>query len=223
MVLKPLGILILALMLSGPAQAGAWLREQGKLFTAATAVFRDAADNWLDESGFYVEYGASQRLTLGLHYHQPIQGSTRVLAFARIPLKPETGNTRLAVELGLGAHSLWGEWAPMYKVTLSYGVGFQLWDRSHWLNIDAAIEHPTGLGDPYYKLDLTAGQSTGGPVRPIFQIESTFVPGQRPFWAVTSGVMIDGWRPDQTWVVGIESRHVTEHSLGLKLAVWQRF
>lgn len=216
-------LLIWLCAVAGPALAGAWLQEKGGMFTSASATFRNTAAQGLDESGFYAEYGATDRLTLGLDFNQSPGIASHALIFARIPLGPADSRHRFSAQLGVGAHSFWGEWWPMYKLTLSYGRNLDFGHRRAWLAIDWGMEHRTGLGQPFYKLDATLGQTSGGRIRPILQVETAYIPGYRPFWSVTPGVMIDGWTENQVWLLGVESRMTIQHSFGVKLAVWHRF
>lgn len=214
-------------VLAIPCHAGAWLREVGAGFWSFTATYRDTTPDPTLETSLFGEYGVAPRLTVGVDINERPGITGHALVFARLPIGSAEGRNRLAVELAIGGYHWQGKWSRMYKTTLSYGRGFDSALGSGWLAVDAAVEQSPGLPGAFYKLDTTVGLSSGGSIRPIMQIETSYTSGFPVNWSVTPGVMIDA-KPARNgaktvWVVGIERKYAGEHSLGLKLGLWTSF
>lgn len=216
-------ILLIWLMAAAcPAYAGGWMREKGRIFTATGAVL-DFDAKRLRESSFYAEYGALDWLTLGIDYNLVPGTSSHALLFARVPIGRITDPHRFAAQLGVGGHSILGNWWPMYRLSLHYGRSLSLGTRQGWLAIDTTLEMYPAFDLPVYKLDATLGQSNGGRIRPIFQLETGAARGFDPVVTLTPGVMIDGWADGQVWHLGLQNRLSPRYGLSLKLALWQSF
>ena len=123
--------------------AGAWLREHKSVFTAIGVTVRTDMLVLETENKFYLEYGLSRRVTLGLDYNEIPGQSGHALAFFRLPLGPTDRPARYAVELGLGKHHLQGERSNMYKFTLAFGRGFESRWGNGWVGVEAAYEQRT--------------------------------------------------------------------------------
>jgi len=220
-------VVLLLVVTAPPVCAGAWLREKGDMFLSATATFRQIdngpAENTLEyETGFYAEYGAAPRLTVGFDMNDRIGTAGHALAFARLPLGIDTDQTRFALELALGGHQWLGVWRPMAKAGLFIGHSFDSRWGAGWIDIGAAIEHRTGASGPLFKLDALIGLSQGGRIRPMLKVESAYLPGHAMYWSVTPAVLIDG-KENKTWLIGLERKSSGNGSLGLTIGLWQRF
>ena len=221
--------LLCGLMAATPAMPGAWLREDGRGFLSVSGILRRTAAGSEQETGLYGEYGLGARLTVGFDLNDRSGVAGHTLIFARLPLIARTGRTRLAFEIAAGAHHWQSSWHKMTRATLSLGRAFQAGPGyDGWLNIDAAYERRYGFSRPAYKLDLTAGLSSGPLLRPLLQIETTHVPGQGRYWSVTPAVLIGGARGGKgggnaAWLIGVERKSAPQDSYGLKLALWRNF
>ncbi|MFV0513416.1 MAG: hypothetical protein ACK5MY_07265 [Jhaorihella sp.] len=226
-------ILVMALLCglaaASPAMPGAWLREDGRAFLSVSGIVRRTVAGHEQETGLYGEYGLLPRLTIGIDLNERPALAGHALVFARLPLIAQSDRTRLALEIAAGAHHWQTNWHPMTRATLSLGRAFQA-GRGYqgWLNLDAAYERRYGFLRPAYKLDLTAGLSSGLRLRPLLQIETTLVPGQGRYWTVTPAILFGGGRGRgtagiATWLVGVERKSAPQDSVGLKLALWRRF
>ncbi len=217
-----LAFCILFLTAAHSAYAGAWMREQGSGFLAVSATLHQN-NNVLDyKSAVYAEWGFSPRLTLGFDLNERPGLSGHALLFSRFPIADLNELGRFAAEVGLGAHHGPQDWHPMYKFTLSYGLGFAKPWGSGWLAVDAAMEHRTGAGDPFYKLDLTAGLSNDRQFNPLLQLETTHIKGAPILWTVTPSVMIKA-KKNIRWVVGLENKSAYPKGVGLKISLWREF
>lgn len=125
------------LFCANPVFAGAWAREKGQFFTASGGNFllSDGAQLPVHyDPTFYLEYGLSDLLTVGLDYHTADQGRIDTgFIFARFPLGDTTQRDKIAVSLAYGARV--DEFNPMEMLMrggLSWGRGLD----SGWLAID---------------------------------------------------------------------------------------
>jgi hypothetical protein len=208
--------------MTGPAFAGAWLRDTGAKFFSYGATLRKSGGYLRPEYSFYGEFGISPYLTLGLGFNESGGQSGHVLVFARFPVAHSWQNTKVAVELGLGGNHYLGKWDGMVKSTLSVGRGFSSRWGNGWINVDTGLELRRPANRPALKLDATIGLSEGMRFRPMLQIETTYITGKPLIWAVIPSVMIDG-RNNQTWVVGIERKTTGQPTLGLRFGLWRKF
>lgn len=230
-----LTILVICMISVQPAYAGAWMREVGTGFTSILATLRELNGTRQVESSLYGEYGLTPYLTLGTDMHEVsglgggnISGSAignvgHVLVFLRTPLGPTTGRTKVALELALGGSHLGTQWRGMGKTTLSVGRGFTSRWGDGWFNVDTALEMHRGTPDPIFKLDAVIGLSSGYRVRPLLQLETTYLPDTPLIWSVTPGIMIDARNKKTTWLVGLERKTAGKSALGLKVGFWRKF
>lgn len=205
-----------------PAMAGAWLREHKDVFLSFGTTIRGNMYMLPEyETKLYAEYGLLPRLTLGLDLNDIREKSAHALAFARLPLGPADRKSRYAVELGFGKHRYQEQWAPMYKLALAFGRGFESRWGNGWIGAELAYEVRTALPDPALKLDLAAGLSSGWRLRPLLKLETLYMPDQPFSYALTPGIMFDVGK--STWVLGIEGRSTTTETIGLTFNIWRSF
>ena len=110
----------------------------------------------------------------------------------------------------------------MHKLTLSYGRPFDSAWGSGWLAIDSAYENRGTSLEPILKLDATVGLTVDERPRPMLQIETAKISGQRLFYSITPSLQIPLSRDSQL-VIGVQHRRAVQRSLGLKVGVWHRF
>lgn len=120
-----------------PAFAGAWAREKGQAFIASggNLILSDGAQLPVHyDPTFYLEYGLSDLLTVGIDYHTADQGRIdTVFVFARFPLGDTNARDRYAASLAFGARI--DEFNPLEKLVqggVSWGRGLD----HGWLSID---------------------------------------------------------------------------------------
>ena len=223
-------LLLVLLYAAPPAGAGAWMRESGHGFLALSGTFRQGDRDTRRELSAYADLGLSPHLAIGVDINDRPVSTGHALLFARMPLTPPAAHTRLAAEIAIGAHhgpesGAYYEpdvWAPMYRVTLSLGHGFQTRRGAGWYAIDAGYERRFGNTTPTYKLDATLGLSAPGRIHPILQLETAQTPGRPLDWTASPGLLIDTNR-DTTWLIGLEGRSAGHGTIGIKLALWHRF
>lgn len=217
--MKRLALTILVCcVICGPALAGAWLREKGSTFTAAsvTAFKEDGTHKF--RSSFYAEWGFRPNFTLGIdaEEHQDLYG--HALIFGRFPVADFGKSGRLAAEIGVGAHHRQLRAWALYKATLSYGRNIQTGLGNGWLAIDTALEYRTHEA-LIRKLDLTTGLSSGRRFDPLLQIETSYTPDQPFYWSARPSVMYRPKSGKTTWILGAE-RNSLRDSTGFKFALW---
>jgi len=217
-----LSVLFFCMIAAQSAHAGAWLRDPDSGFLSVSATMRHLGDFWQSENGLYGEYGLAPRLTLGVDINEKPGIAGHVLLFARVPVGPADRRTKVAVELGLGAHHWQGQWGAMIKPGVSVGRGFTNRWGDGWFNVDAALEFRHPNPDPAFKLDAALGLFSGRRIRPLLQFESTYVQGKPLAWTASPWVLIDG-RNDTTWLIGLERKTAGQTSLGLRIGHWRSF
>lgn len=217
-----LAALLICLTIAHAAAAGAWLQDKDQAFIAASSTLRKNDVGFHFESKLYVEYGLSDRITIGLDANENTGTAGHALLFARLPLGDPTRRTRFAVELGVGGHHRNGDWSGMYKAALAAGRGFEHRWGDGWMGLDAAVERRLGAPNLIYKLDAVIGLSSGRRFRPMLKLETAKTKGNALAWTLGPSLMIDG-KKKSTWVIGLERKSAGQISTGFKLGFWRRF
>ncbi|WP_235865403.1 hypothetical protein [Alloyangia mangrovi] len=203
-----------------PLGAGAWLQPTGRGFASTTTRLSWAQEqtvqNWpraeLRYDTFYLEYGASRRLTFGTDLGRSISGGGKAVGFVRFALLG-TGPLRIAGELGLGQI----EGVRALRPGLSVGVGLE----QGWLNADLLAEIREAEGTDY-KLDLTLGVRLPKKTRLILQLQSGAPQGDSPFARLASSVVLPLRRRLQI-EIGASQGLTGDDSSGLFMGLWSEF
>ena len=215
-------LLCLMLAIGGPGFAGAWLREKGAVFTAASAtLFREEDEGFKFKSAFYAEWGARPKLTIGLDLEEHQDAYGHALIFARIPVAEFGKAGRLAAEFGAGVHHRQSDAWSLYKTTLSYGKGIRTRWGGGWIALDAALEYRKREG-LFRKLDFTTGLSSERRLDPLLQIETSYEPGRPLYWSVRPAVIYRPRTGKTNWIIGAEKNSARDHP-GLKFALWLNY
>ncbi len=205
-------------LLCNPAWSGAWLREKGKTFTATSvSVFKDGPD-YDYKTSLYSEWGAREKLTVGLDVEGNRDLYGHALVFARVPLADIGQAGLFAAEFGASVHHRDTQTWPLFKTTLAYGKGFESRWGYGWLALDTALEYRKDEA-LIRKLDFTTGLSAERRLNPLMQIETSYVPGRSFYWSARPSLMYRTKSGKTTWIFGFE-RNAVQDDFGLKFALW---
>ncbi len=214
--------LLLTCVIAAEARAGAWPRDRGTGFIAVTQRFGWPQDtgSWTsrrptqDYTSFYLEYGLTERLTLGLDLGRSVSGDDKSVAFLQYPLRNRDRGPKVTVQLGLGQI---GE-ARILRPGLSAGWGME----RGWLSFDTVVEHALDSGDSDVKLDITWGRNLERDRKLIVQLQSGAPSGDPAFLRVESSMVVPLTARTHAEFGGSWGL-VSDQSMGLKLGVWHRF
>lgn len=161
------GLLLVGLTVT--TGAGPWPREKGRAFLSLSGQVHERDEfGFIDQFfGIYGEYGATDRLTLGIDAGGDAVRMSKALVFARWPLGAPERPLKFAIELGAGEV----ESAAALRPVLSVGRGITLWDRSGWMTGEARMILAGG-GDVSLESDFTFGLDTGPRSKTILQIQT---------------------------------------------------
>ncbi|WP_236951419.1 hypothetical protein [Ketogulonicigenium robustum] len=164
---------MLGFLLPTQVAAGAWPRDEGEVFISLggnVALFSSVRPVHYDPT-YYVEYGVTPWLTVGLDGFHADRGAARnAFGFARIPLLQNVAGHQLAVSVAVGQLRYKGldrdaETLPMARLALHWGYGL----NDGWLAADVQTQFhlPRDGADDgpdlsQSKADLTWGYRFGG-------------------------------------------------------------
>lgn len=241
------GYLVLALCAAAlplTATAGAWKHPVDGGFAATSFALRRSDQGLVSEFGYYRDFGVSAHFDLGIDLNQ--QGSQlvgqpgrqswrqsgHVLVFARLPLRQGTNKTQISAELALGGNHTNLLWHPMYRVSLSAGRSKATKHGNLWGNLDLIYEQRGDAPHPLWKLNGSFGLDSNRRISPLLQIETSFGQDTNLSYSLTPSLRIKlsgfSFAGEQRFenselTIGLEYRRANTQSLGLKIALWQRF
>lgn len=215
--------LVMTLCAAPMGHAGAWLREKGTGFASLSFGATQFSET---TNALYIEYGLTDKMTVGLDISaftnaQNVRNGFGNL-FLRRALGPTDRPSKWAYEIGVGG--LWGNemQRPTVKTGISWGRGFQVRDRSGWVNIDAAYVYEPTLGDHVTKFDATLGMELGGITSGLLDLTLSHEKSDT-FGAFEPSVLI---RPKQSKFsikVGAQIPFDEQEKTALKLGIWRSF
>tara|TARA_R110002020_G_scaffold111093_3_gene256620 strand:- start:445 stop:1194 length:750 start_codon:yes stop_codon:yes gene_type:complete len=216
-------LVLVLLVLCGPARGGAWLRDPGEGFLSFGTTIRPDRIVPDHEAKLYLEYGVAKRLTLGVDINETPGVTGHAILFARLPVGRGEGALKQAMEMGIGGHHWQEDWWGFYKLGYSLGRGVENRRGNAWWALDANYDRRLGNDQPLWKLDFTWGQSSGMKIRPLMKVETGYIPSQGVGGSLVPSLMIPGFG-DEIWVAGLEFRHFGgQNSVGLRLDIWKDF
>lgn len=216
-----LRLVVLICWLSGAAHAGAWPREQGTGFASAAARFvwpRDLSVTRPESTylTLYLEYGLTERLTLGLDLGHSVSGDGKAVGFVRLPLA-RRGDWVMAAEIGAGVIA--GQ--KVLRPGLSVGRGLQGKHGGGWLSADALVEIDQ-IGGLDAKMDVTWGMALPRDRTLILQVQ-TGIPGDRdPFLRLAPSLVTPlpgGLKAEIGATLGLSG----DNGVGLMFGLWREF
>lgn len=232
--LRPAHLLLAfwAAILPLAASAGAWKRPVDTGFAATSFTLRRSDQGLVSEFGYYRDIGLSARFDLGIDLNQQDSQSGHVMIFTRLPLRQGADTTQIAAEFALGGNHTNLQWHPMYRFTLSAARSKPTRMGTLWGSLDLSVEQRGDAAHPFGKLDASFGVDTSRALSPLLQIETSFGRGAEFTYAITpslriklAGLSLAGSSIFETsdLTIGLEYRRANTQSLGLKIALWQRF
>ncbi|SDY73999.1 hypothetical protein [Citreimonas salinaria] len=172
---------MLAGLYASIAQAGAWPRDKGSLFAAATVRLAWPQDiaTWTSTDPtqvyrtIYVEYGLTSEVTVGLDLGRAVSGAGKTVAFVQYPLRQRDTGPAIAAQMGFGRI------AETQIVRPGLSVG---WSLPHgWLSFDGVAEIGLEDGAIDYKLDITWGRNLRRDAKLIVQLQTGDTQTDEPF------------------------------------------
>jgi hypothetical protein len=144
--------------MAGSAQAGAWPRAEGEVFLSLggnVALIGESARPVHYDPTLYLEYGFSDRITVGLDGFTADRGDAGSLfVFGRYALDIEGASDVWAVGLGVGVTILPnGAQGETVRATLHWGRGLE----TGWLAVDAEASFGLQRDLTQTKIDATWG------------------------------------------------------------------
>jgi hypothetical protein len=215
--------LILGLAGAPAAQAGAWLREKGGGF-ASTSVTSDEAGQI--SSSVYLEYGLSDRLTLGGDFYYGTDLTTfqegSGIVFLRFPLGPTDGTHKWAAHVGAGTRYVNLEFLTAFEVGLSWGRGLQWKENYGWINVDLSFNDAQAPAERRVKLDGTVGMGLSERSKVMLQLFNTFEDGET-YVKLAPSYLFTPRGGKTTLQIGLETPLAGGGEPTLKLGIWQTF
>jgi hypothetical protein len=215
-------ILVLTCIGCAPAQAGAWQREKGAGFAMVSAQVSWPQDLLLatafgpteDYQTFYLEYGLTPRLTLGLDLGRSVSGGDKTIVFFQTPLRNRDTGPKVAAQLGLGRIDS----DTVVRPGLSVGWGLE----RGWVSVDALAEMHTGTGRNDLKLDVTWGRNLKDDRKLILQMQSGLRQGDPAFARLVPSYVVPLGQRLKAEVGGTYGL-TGDRSMGLKFGLWTEF
>ncbi|WP_298969531.1 hypothetical protein [uncultured Roseobacter sp.] len=222
--MRPVALAILVLLAGVQmAQAGPWLREQGKGFLAGSGNVTQAKDT---SGSIYLEYGLRDNITIGadLFYgiDRTLQQSGSGILFARFPLSAPDATHKWAWHLGIGARSQNTVIAPAVEAGLSWGRGIKVGERYGWAVVDSSINVPGSTLETRIKLDGTIGLGFNDHLKGMMQVFLTYQEGAL-FSKVAPSLLIQPGKGKYTIQIGAEIPTNGDGDTELKIGLWRDF
>ncbi len=212
--------LILLLLVPGQALAGPWLRDVGRGFLSYSVTLEDVEKSGETNSygAVYAEYGVRRNLTLGLDLGAGEQGYSKAIAFAVLPLTPQTQDTRISAEFGLGTV----QDNAIIRPGIAIGRSFEFLDRFGWMSIETRAEIGIQSGDVALSTDLTLGYNTGLRSKWMMQLQHGGTMADPDYMRLVPSVVIKT-HPGRHLEFGVTAGVWNTTALGVKLGIWQEF
>lgn len=216
-----LGLFIL-LMSGPPATAGAWPREKGSGFVSSAirlAWPKDALRGKADAKStqyqtFYMEYGLSESLTIGVDLGRSVSGQDKTVLFFKIPLRQAETGPKISAQLGFGRIS--GN--TVIRPGLSLGWGHE----NGWLSFDAVSEIDVNKGQADQKIDMTWGRNLNKGHKLILQLQTGDPAADPPFARFAPSYVIPLNKSIKI-EAGTSFGIFGDETAGIKIGVWASF
>lgn len=218
-------LVLICLLLCLPAafaEAGAWPRKTGEAFASATARFSWPQDLQQLTSlaptqeyyTLYLEYGLTDRLTLGVDLGRSVSGSGKSVVFLQYPLVARDPGPRVAAQLGFGRIS----GSQVIRPGLSLGWGL----KRGWISVDGVAEMQLQSGLTDYKIDMTWGWNFDNGSKLILQMQ-TGAPAGDPLFARFAPSVVYPVNDSLSLETGVTYGLTGDASFGVMMGLWKTF
>ncbi len=217
-------LFLLVCLLPACAQAGAWPRGKGNIFvTSSTYLTYTGGPVPIGFGAIYVEWGATDKLTIGLDMGRGVSGKSKIVAFARYPVGKLDGKHRFALELGAGQLASGNVLRPGF----SYGMGFKNKLGSGWISVDTVAEIGLNSGFTDLKTDITIGLQPRPRLKTMVQFQAGLRENDPAFLRIVPSVV---WelrerkkKQKRNVELGLTHGLIGPSETGLKFSLWQEF
>lgn len=207
-------------MITEAASAGAWSRAEGELFIAAGGNFLLSEGARLPvhyDPTLYAEFGASERVTLGLDIHTADAGRIgSIFFFASFPIGDLESPNKYAANLSLGMRvDAFSEPETLLRGGVSWGRGLE----NGWLATDATATFGTKDDTFRPKIDFTWGHRWSDKWMTTLQLQT----GQgftNDYYAKIAPSLIYIYNEDINIHLGAVKGLTGDRGAGLKLETW---
>lgn len=214
--------LLLTLLLAAQAQAGAWPRQKGSGFASAAVRLSWPQDvaTWTSTeptSNYYttyLEYGLTERYTIGFDMGHSVSGSGKKIAFLQMPLRQRDQGPVVSGQLGFGQIS--GDWVLRPGVSLGWGR------PKGWISVDSVAEIHLDTGETDIKLDMTWGRNLPRDRKLIVQFQ-TGQTATDPAFARIAPSLVTPLGKRMKMETGATWGLTGDSSMGLKMGIWMDF
>ncbi len=155
------------ILLASSAQAGPWLRAAGEGFLSFS-VETPVSESGQSFATTYVEYGLSDKVTLGFDLGGHETELYKAVAFAKMAFGRPDATLKIAAELGIGT----ADHETVLRPGLSIGRGFSLGDFSGWMSIDTLANIEIDTSDTAVTTDITVGLNLSDRTKLLVQLQS---------------------------------------------------
>ena len=216
-------LVLLALLCATQTQAGPWPLGKGDVFLsfgANVAVTQDAEAPVHTDPSLYLEYGLTEKLTVGFTSFSSEAGEAiSGYAFARYPVLPRL-NDPLTVTIGAGLKYRFGDLAPDPRIQLGFSWCHG-WDNA-WATIVTNSTYSTTDQTTFHTLDATYGWRPTDNIATIFQLQT--VTGETvDFYAKIAPSVAYTFGDHLTVELGLIQALTGDRGTGLRLGTWIEF
>lgn len=212
-----------ACLLAAPAEAGPWLRAKGEgflAFGANIALTEDARRPVHYDPTLYLDYGISDRLSLGLEAYVANGSDERTATvFATLPVS-RAPDAPVSASFGLGWRAI--DARKNEDALLHFGVGGGRGLMGGWLTAESALVRSLGTATTEAKLDLTWGRELSDAVDGVLQLQTgrgTWGDAYAKLapslvWSATGSIQLE---------MGLVQALTGDGGTGVRLSTWWRF
>ena len=207
---------LVGLGLADAAWPGAWPQEDGGVFVALGGDVFSGADR---ATTLYLEYGLTDRITLGLDGYLTGAREGAAFGFARIPLAWPDRLGKLAAGFGIGALLRADDMVvPAARASLHWGRGLD----NGWLAVDAEIATALGADMRPAKVDATWGTRFRGDWSAILLFTAGTDPEGQSYATLSPSLAWEG-SEQLTLRLGVAQRLTGRRDTGVSAQLWLDF
>lgn len=210
------------ILLATSAHAGAWPRAKGEGFASTDARLswpQDVAARRYNGTAqqyytLYMEYGLTDRWTLGLDLGRSVSGDGKTVVFLQYPLRDRPEGMKASAQLGFGKIS--GE--TIVRPGLAIGWGLE----NGWLTAESVAEIRADTGVTDLKVDLTWGLNLDNGSKWIMQLQTGRPSASEDFARAATSIVVP-LKGGLSVEAGVTWGLFTDETVGLKLGLWKTF